>query len=562
VEAARLPWIPLGEMLVARGLLERAQLEEALRDRATSGRRVGEIVVERGWIKPSQLAEALADQYGFDFVSLSEEQFDPHVASLLPEQLARRYDALPVRFLSEDLLLVAVADPTNVITSDDLRIALGVNLQFAVVSAPDLARAFSRVFRNEISLGVDEEAPVEYVEETSAEDISEAGSAVPTINLVNSLLKRAIDDGASDVHFEPQAKQMDVRARVDGVTRPLISIPKHMQAGVTSRLKVMGGLDIAERRLPQDGRVSVRVSGQPMDIRMAVVPTTYGEQTVLRIFHRATQRWDLSKLGMAPADATQFERAIRQPYGGVIVCGPTGSGKTTTLYAALDALNEPERVLQTIEDPVEYQIEGVNQVEVNQKAGLTFARGLRALLRADPDVILVGEVRDEETAKIATQAALTGHLVLSSLHAHSAASSIERLKNMGVEASLLATSLNCVIGQRLARRLCVSCREPYVASADELAELGAGGGGVDTTLYRAIGCADCTQSGYAGRVALYEVMMVDGKVRRALDGSTEEIFAAAVAQGMRTMRDEGVRLVLDGVSSFDEIRRVTGDRVG
>jgi type IV pilus assembly protein PilB len=334
-----------------------------------------------------------------------------------------------------------------------------------------------------------------------------------------------------------------------------------MQAGVISRLKVMGSLDIAERRLPQDGRVSVRIAGTPTDIRMAVVPTTWGEQVVLRIFHRATQRYDLAKLGMSPSGRETFEQAIRQPYGGIIVCGPTGSGKTTTLYAALDILNTEDRIVQTIEDPVEYQIGGINQVEVNVKAGLTFARGLRSLLRADPDVILVGEIRDDETAKIATQAALTGHLVLSSLHAHSAASSIERLKNLDIEPSLLAASLNCVIGQRLARRLCIACREQYSASADELLELGLPKES-DVHLYRARGCPDCAATGYAGRVALCEVMPVDGKVRRALTGSTEEIFAAAVEQGMTPMRQEGIRLCLEGVSSLDEVRRVTGDRVG
>jgi type II secretory ATPase GspE/PulE/Tfp pilus assembly ATPase PilB-like protein len=307
----------------------------------------------------------------------------------------------------------------------------------------------------------------------------------------------------------------------------------------------MGGLDIAERRLPQDGRVTVRVGGVSMDLRVAIVPTTHGEQIVLRIFQRGMRRFDLSELGMSDAAAAQFARAVRQPYGGVIVCGPTGSGKTTTLYAAVD--------------PVEYQIDGVNQVEVNPRAGLTFARGLRAILRADPDVILVGEIRDEETAKIAAQAALTGHLVLSSLHAHSAASSIERLKNMGVEPGLLATSLNVVVGQRLARRLCMSCREPYAAPAEELSALGREFAHVE--LYRAKGCVECSNTGYSGRVALYEVMAIDGKLRRLMDASTEEIFSTAVAEGMTTMRDEGVRLCLEGISSFDEIRRVTGDRI-
>jgi len=560
VEAAHLPWIPLGELLVRRGLLERWQLQQALNERAESGQRIGEVIVERGWVTPAAIAHALAEQYGFPFLSLDDEELDPEVAGLLPEALARRYDALPVRFIDDDVLLVAVTDPTNVMSSDSLRVALKHNIQLAVVAEPDLNRAFTRLFRHELQLAVEEGGEIEeFAGDDDEQEISDSGSAAPTINLVNAVLKRAIEDGASDVHFEPQHKQMVVRARVDGVTRHLLAIPKNMQAGVISRLKVMGGLDIAERRLPQDGRVTVRVGGVPMDLRVAIVPTTHGEQIVLRIFQRGMRRFDLSELGMSDAAAAQFARAVRQPYGGVIVCGPTGSGKTTTLYAAVDALNDDSRVLQTIEDPVEYQIDGVNQVEVNPRAGLTFARGLRAILRADPDVILVGEIRDEETAKIAAQAALTGHLVLSSLHAHSAASSIERLKNMGVEPGLLATSLNVVVGQRLARRLCMSCREPYAAPAEELSALGREFAHVE--LYRAKGCVECSNTGYSGRVALYEVMAIDGKLRRLMDASTEEIFSTAVAEGMTTMRDEGVRLCFEGISSFDEIRRVTGDRV-
>jgi type IV pilus assembly protein PilB len=560
VEAAHLPWIPLGELLVRQNLLTREQLNEALAERKSSGQRIGEIVVEHGWVTHAAIAHALGEQYGCPFMTLDNEELDPEIANLLSEGLARRYGALPIRFIADDVLLVAVSDPTNVMASDGLRLALGQNLHFAVVSEPDLQRALNRAYRHEIRLTVNEEAADQYLEETS-EELTDDASSAPTINLVNALLKRAIEDGASDLHFEPQVKQMIVRARVDGVTRNVLSIPKHMQAGVITRLKVMASLDIAERRLPQDGRVSVRVAGTPMDIRVAILPTTHGEQIVLRIFHRGMSRYTVAELGMSPEAAAKFERAIRQPYGSVIVCGPTGSGKTTTLYAAIDALNDERRVLQTIEDPVEYQIEGVNQVEVNTKAGLTFARGLRALLRADPDIILVGEIRDEETGKIAAQAALTGHLVLSSLHAHSAASSIERLKNIGIEPSLLATSLNCIVGQRLARRLCTTCRERYEAPQEELEALGLADR-KKVNLYRPIGCVECGKSGYSGRVALYEVMSIDGQVRRLMNASTEEIFAAAVEDGMTTMREEGVRMCLEGISSVEEIRRVTGDRIG
>jgi type II secretory ATPase GspE/PulE/Tfp pilus assembly ATPase PilB-like protein len=335
-----------------------------------------------------------------------------------------------------------------------------------------------------------------------------------------------------------------------------------MRPAVTSRLKIMADLDIAEKRAPQDGRMSIRIGGRPMDLRCAVLPTTYGEQLVLRIMNRAGGRLGVSELGLSDDAAEAFGRAIRQPYGAVLSVGPTGSGKTTTLYAALDVLNDAERVVMTIEDPVEYQTPGLNQVEVNFKSGLTFARGLRTILRSDPDVLLVGEIRDEETARIAVQAAMTGHLVLTTLHSHNAASSIARLTDMGVEPSLLATSINCIVAQRLTRRLCLHCREPYWPAEPELEELGLESPSDETWLYKPVGCEHCSRTGFAGRVALYEVMTVQGRMRRLIEsGSTEEIFAEAVAQGMKTLRQDGFRLALAGISSLDEVRRVTGDRL-
>ena len=385
-----------------------------------------------------------------------------------------------------------------------------------------------------------------------------ATSDAPAIRLVNQVLSQAIELGASDIHFEPQEKELIVRARVDGVARRIGDMPKHVQAAVTSRLKIMGGLDIAERRAPQDGRITISYGSQPMDLRIAVLPTTYGEGVVLRILHRAEGRIGLDSLGMSPEAAETFMRAINQPYGAVLVVGPTGSGKTTTLYAALDLLNDEGRVLTTIEDPVEWQIPGVNQVEVIARAGLTFARGLRTLLRSDPDVVLVGEVRDEETARIAIQAAMTGHLMLTSLHTHNAAASIARLKDMGVEPSLLATAINCIVAQRLARKLCENCRQPYEPADDELESLGLA---ADVKLYRQGACGRCGGTGFRGRVALYEVMPIRGRIRRLVEASTEEIFAAAVEEGMTTLRNDGVRLCAAGISSLDEIRRVTGDRL-
>ena len=541
----------LGSLLLREGHLTTEQLEQALAEKDATGRRLGEIVVGNGWVPPASLAMLLAEQHTLEYLDLGVERIDPTAATLLPEPLARRYEAIPVRFVSQSLVLVAVSDPTNVLASDDMKIALGMNIQLAVSSGPDVVAAIDRIHH----LHVDE--PVQPLRVDTG-----TGTTAPAVALVNDLIGRAIDAGASDLHFEPEAELMSVRIRVDGVMRHLADVPKDIQPAVTSRLKIMAELDIAEKRAPQDGRMTIQVGGQPMDLRCAVLPTTYGEQLVLRIMNRPGGRLGLGELGMSPDAEEAFSRAIRQPYGAVLTVGPTGSGKTTTLYAALDVLNDDERCLMTIEDPVEYQTPGINQVEVNFKSGLTFARGLRTILRSDPDVLLVGEIRDEETARIAIQAAMTGHLVLTTLHSHNAAASIARLADMGVEPSLLATSINCIVAQRLARRLCMHCREAYWPDADELVELGREEPSDDVWLYKAKGCTHCSDTGYRGRVALYEVMTVQGRLRRLIEsGSTDEIFAEAVEQGMATLRADGMRLALAGISSLDEIRRVTGDRL-
>src|SRR4051794_27503742 len=556
VDAPQQSRVRLGTMLVRAGLLSAEQLEEALAEKAETGKRLGEIVVDHGWVPSSDLAKSLAEQHHCEFVDLLEADIEDAAASLLPERLARRYRAVPIRFIDEDKVLVAVADPTDVLASDDLRLALGMNVEFAVADQNDLERTLGKLYRVEFSIDGEEGVTEEEDEVTDVRDV--AATSAPAIKLVHSVLSRAIEEEASDIHFEPGPKELIVRARIDGVTRELTTIPKSMQAAVTSRLKIMGELDIAERRLPQDGRVSIRFAQQPMDLRMAVLPTTYGEKIILRIAGAASKALGLSELGMSDAAESAFRRAIQQPYGAVLTCGPTGSGKTTTLYAALHVLNEPHRVLTTIEDPVEFQFPGITQVEVNMKSGLTFGRGLRTILRADPDVLLVGEIRDEETARIAVQAALTGHLVLSTLHAHNAASSIARLKDMGVEPNLLATSINCIVAQRLARRLCLDCRVPRDPTPEEAAELEAHGEG---QLYKAVGCTRCAGTGYRGRVALYEVMPLAGKLRGLVEGSTDQIFAAAVEQGMITLREDGLRQSLAGVTSVEEVRRVTGDRL-
>jgi type IV pilus assembly protein PilB len=544
----------LGSLLVRDGLVEMEQVDDALAEQGKTERRLGEILVERGLVSDRALAQALAEQHGLEYVDLSDREPDPEATGLLPQKFARRYDALPVCVVDE-ALLVAVADPTNLLATDDLRLALGVNVRLGVAALGDLRVAIGRAYRTELEI-VDVEATDHRDEHPDIRD--DVDDLAPAVRLVNSLLSRALEEGASDIHFEPQTEELVVRIRVDGVTRRLTTIPKGMQRAVVSRLKVMGGLDIAERRLPQDGRVSVRVAGEATDLRIAILPTTFGEQVVLRIRERAAGGLSLSELGMSDEAQASFLRAVRQPHGVVLVCGPTGTGKTTTLYAALDLLNSEDRVITTIEDPVEYRIPGVAQIEVKPRAGLTFPRGLRTILRSDPDVLFVGEIRDEETAVIAIQAAMTGHLVLTTLHAHTASSAIGRIKQLGVDPHLLASSLNGIVAQRLARRLCLDCREPYEPSDAELAELG---GEHSAELYRAAGCTRCAGTGYRGRIALYEVITVESGFRGLIESSKGEFFAAAVEHGMQTLGQAAKQLCLEGVSSLDEIRRVIGDRI-
>jgi type IV pilus assembly protein PilB len=551
----------LGDLLVRAGHLTYEQLEQVLAEQRSMDEpvRIGELLISRKWVTPTALAQALAEQYGLEFVDLAHIDFDPEAASLLHEQFARRAQVLPVRFLDENLVQVAVADPTNLVTTDDLRLALGVGFRVAVADAAVLEEAIARAYEVHIEVAHEEEedpAVVVQLHDVLAERDGEA----PAIDLVNTILSRAIGEGASDVHFDAQAQETIVRVRIDGVLRRLTEIPKAIEGAVLGRLKVMSSLDIAERRLPQDGSFSIRYGEDPVDVRVAVAPTKHGEHCVLRLLHRAVQL-ELPELGMTPENESAFFASISQPYGAVLACGPTGSGKTTTLYAALGTLNDEGRAITTIEDPVEYQLEGVNQIEANSKIGLTFARGLRTILRSDPDVVLIGEIRDEETAGIAVQAAMTGHLVLTTLHTNDAPSAVARLKYMGVDPALLAASVNCIVAQRLARRLCEHCREPYQPDENELRAAGLTSEHAALTFYHPRGCLQCSTTGYRGRVAVCEVLPVKGAVRSAIMGSTEELYEAAVANGMTTLRQDGLRQCLEGNTSLEEVRRVVGDRI-
>ena len=552
----------LGALLLRDGEISVEQLQAALAQKEAEGGRLGEILLRYNVVTAAAVGRALAEQYNLEFVELSRAELVSAATNLLPENVARRLAALPIGFDEDETVVVAVSDPTDVMASDDLRLALGLQIRFVVASVSDLSRTLDRVFRSNVQVEM-ESAVLPEDEEPELEDITEgdAGDA-PAIKLANTIIANGIAEGASDLHFEPQPQGMVVRARIDGVMRKFAEVPGGLMAAVTSRLKIMGELDIADRRTAQDGRVSIRYDGDPVDLRIAVLPTTFGEKVVLRILHRASGRLGITDLGMHPDAETALVRALKQPYGAILTVGPTGSGKTTTLYAALEFLNDEERSLATIEDPVENQVPRITQVEVNPRAGLTFASGLRTMLRSDPDVVLIGEVRDEETARIAIQAAMTCHLVLTTLHTHNAASSIARLRDMGVDQSLIATSVNCIVAQRLARRLCVHCREGYFPTqAEQIADGLNGLLEEGEFLYRAKGCAECADTGYSGRVALYEVMPISGKIRHLIEASTEEIFAAAVAAGMITLREDGIRLVRAGTTSLEEVHRVTGDRL-
>jgi len=549
----------VGSLLIRDSVITTEQLDEVLAEKDRSGRRVGDILVERGWATTADLSRALAEQWNLEFVDILTAEIQPEATKLLSESVVRRYRALPLRYLSSNLVLIAISDPTDILSLDNVKLSLDVNLKFCLADPSDLERAIEQTFSQRPTLHVVDEglAPDEEGEERF--DLSQVGDdASPSISLVNQVLAQAVHDRASDVHFEPQERQMTVRVRIDGVTRELMIVPKTMQLAAISRLKVMAQLDIAERSLPQDGRSAVKLNGEPIDLRVAVLPTTYGEKVVVRILQRSSTHASLSELGMSEQSLNAFVHSIEQPFGCVVAAGPTGAGKTTTLYAALDRLNSTERVITTIEDPVEYELAGVSQIQVNSKRGLTFARGLRTILRADPDALLVGEIRDTETAEIAVQAAMTGHLVLTTVHAQTAAAAFARLQDMGIAPYMLANSINCVVSQRLVRVLCPSCRSATEATEAERAELGLEPG-TPAQLYRPVGCRACGESGYHGRTAIYEVLPVTGEIRKLMGRTTEEIHDEAVKAGMVTLEQDGHRIALAGVTSIEEVRRVAGN---
>ena len=553
---------PLGALLIQEGLLTEAQLDAALAEQARSGKPLGRLLIEQGTISEAELVRTLAHQVGLEFVDLAERVADPSVATVVSESLARRYQAIPIGW-EDDRLVVAMADPSNVFAVDDIRALAGAEVKTVVATATQILETIDQLYRADSEVDAVVQAAAD--EHDDGEDITGVTEVVedaPIVKFVNLLITQAAQDRASDIHVEPTETDLRIRFRIDGVLHEVMRSPRSIQAGVISRLKVMADINIAERRVPQDGRISMKVGGRAIDLRVATLPTVYGEKVVMRILDKGQALLRLEELGFLPETLSRYEVCYRKPYGLILVTGPTGSGKSTTLYATLNQVNEAHRNIITVEDPVEYRLPGINQVQINPKAGLTFASALRSILRSDPDIVLVGEIRDRETAVIGVEAALTGHLVLSTLHTNDAASTPLRLTEMGVEPFLVTSALDCVVAQRLARRLCDKCKEPYQPTESELQQAGWPledlEGSEWPTLYRTVGCTACGRTGFRGRFAIHEVMPVTEEIERLVidQRSTEEIQKVAVMQGMLTLRDDGLRKVGQGLTTLEEVFRV------
>jgi len=540
----------IGDVVVDMGFAERAAVDEAVRISRTQGLTTGEILIDSGALRQDQLARALAERLGVDYVDLSVFEIDVGAVALLAPDVAKRYEAVPVTFMPDHSVLLAMADPTNVVTIDEISMITGREVRPAAAARADLNALIARLNRIDTGVEVEDEPQAEL--EVMLDRASDA--EVPVIKLVRSIIGQAVEQGASDIHCDPGHDEMQVLFRIDGVLRPAATVARSMSPGLVSRIKIMANLDIAERRVPQDGRLAVLIDDRRIDVRVVTLPLVGGEAVVMRILDTGAVVRELDSLGMSSTDRDHFVSAISRPYGVVLVTGPTGSGKSTTLYSALGVINDGQRSILTIEDPVESPMQGIKQMQVAVKAGVTFANGLRSMLRADPDVIMVGEIRDRETAAIAVQAGLTGHLVLSTLHTRDAPSAITRLVEMEIEPFLVAGAIDCVVAQRLARLLCEQCKRPAALSRELIDQYGLHGAEV----FEPAGCIRCGWTGYAGRVGLYEVMTMDDEIRSLVveRRGGVELAEAATRLGMRRMHEDGLEKVREGLTSLDEVGRV------
>src|SRR5437763_3797456 len=550
----------LGTLLLERGLVTQEQLDTALEEQRQSRKSLGRVLIDAGIVSEGDLVSTLAARIGLEFVDLGDYSIDASAVGLISDSLARRFQAVPIGW-EDNRLVVAMADPSNVVAIDDIRTITGAEVRTVVATRGAILEAIEKDQRREGSAAdVSALAASEMEIEDDLSRVKEVTEDAPIVKLVNLLISQAVADRASDIHIEPAEHDVRVRYRIDGVLHEVMRSPKNIQSGLISRLKIMSDLNIAERRVPQDGRMSGVIAGRAVDLRVATLPTVYGEKVVMRILDQSTALLNLTDLGFLPDALERYETAYRKPYGTILVTGPTGSGKSTTLYATLNAGNDVSKNISTVEDPVEYRLAGINQVQTNNKAGLNFAVALPTILRSDPDIVLLGEIRDRETSVIAIEAALTGHLVLSTLHTNDSASTPTRLVEMGVEPFLVGSALDCIVAQRLARRLCAKCKESYVPEQAEVDTLGWEDQGADElpTLYRPVGCGFCGRTGFHGRFAIHEVLLVSEEIERLIvdRAHTADIKKMALAQGMKTLRSAGMAQVLAGMTSIEEVLRV------
>ncbi len=552
----------LGEILIDTGIINEEQLQDALEIQKQSGEKLGIILVQQGFVSESEIMEVLEFQLGIPYVDLNNTKISNDIIKLIPYNLVRRHSVIPIK-LEMNLLYVAMDDPLNFIAIEDLRMATSYEIIPMIASKASIESAMSRLYGSESA----DQAIQEFKKESSTSTSSSSNTlevdsyeidSAPIVKLVNSTIEQAVSQGASDIHIEPMEDDVRVRFRVDGKLHKASGIPKEAQSAVSTRVKIMSGLDIAEKRIPQDGRFDFRANNKMLNVRVSVLPTAHGEKVVMRILDKTNFLIPKEKLGFTKGNLVKFDSLLNNPNGIILVTGPTGSGKSTTLYTMLSELNQLSENIVTIEDPIEYQIEGLNQVQVNTKAGLTFASALRSFLRQDPDIIMVGEIRDNETVDVAVRAAITGHLVLSTLHTNDAVSSISRLEDMGVPPYLIAVALRGVISQRLIRRLCTQCATNYSPSEHELNYLGLPLDG-NYTFKKAEGCTNCHNTGYKGRIAVHEILLINNDIKDMISRSAtvSEISKFAIKDGMSTLKNETITLIEEGVTSFDEAMDIT-----
>lgn len=557
--------LDLGGLLLKAGFITEEQLAQAVAIQNEEGheRRLGEIFLHQKIITEQQLLDLLSRQLGIPFIrSINDREIPEDLIRKVPTRFAKKFHILPIGYRDNDVLVVT-SDPLNTAVVDDVRLLLEKPVRVAAAPAAAIMEAINRSYdRASTADSAIEDLGEEIIDDQGLQepvDLLDSEDEAPIIRLVNSLLFRAVKDRASDIHVEPYEKEVAVRFRIDGNLYDILKFPKRLQSSVGSRIKLLGSLNIAEKRLPQDGRIKIKIAGKDIDLRLSTVPTSHGERIVLRLLDKTAVVLDLANLGFDSMMLKKMEELINKPFGIILVTGPTGSGKTTTLYGCLSKINREDINIITVEDPVEYQLAGVGQIQVNDKIGLSFANGLRSILRQDPDVVLIGEIRDRETAEIAVQASLTGHLVLSSIHTNDACSSVTRLVDMGVEPFLVSTSLIGILAQRLVRRVCPKCREPHQATADQLARLGLDKIPSQAQVYRAIGCDNCYHTGYTGRVGIYELLPIDEELRSIILKTPDSVSLkrAAIARGFKPMRYDGLRKILQGITTIEEVLATT-----